>query len=99
MLRAGFPVFQAESAAAGSGANRAATPANGANSIGSVVTIVVAETGVVLLLRSAGERLASSSAVGILVARHTDVGHSVLAIRGADAAPEVMEAFAANGIP
>jgi hypothetical protein len=59
----------------------------------------VAEGSRLDLVLVAGQRSASSAAVGVLGARDADIGHASGAVRGADAAANVVEAFMALGVP
>jgi len=76
----------------------AASPAHWADSYCSIFTWWVAEGAAHLEAGSACERSTCSSAVGLLGAGDADISLSILAIWGADAAADVVEASSALGI-
>jgi len=59
----------------------------------------VAESSTLDLVFVAGKRSASIAAVGVLGARDANIGHASGAVRRADAAANVVEAFVALGEP
>ena len=91
--------LEAESATTVGKTRRAATPADRADTVSAVLTLVIAETGIVLLIIVAGQRSASGATIRVLGARDTDVGHARRTIRRADAACHVVEVIAALGVP
>jgi hypothetical protein len=99
LLTASSAILKAKSTTAFGGACWATTPANGTNTIGVVLALVVAKSSVVFLIAGAAKNLTSSATVRVLVTRNADIGHAVLAIRGTDAAAKVVEAFVTNGVP
>ncbi len=78
---------------------RARSPADGANSISFMVTLRVAKSSTLYLILVANERSASCAAVGVLGARNSNIGHTLRAIWGADAAADIMEVIQAFGVP
>ena len=80
------------------GASGAFTPANWTNSRCSVIARWIAESAALYLILVADQRSASSTAVGALGARDADISHAGRAVRGADAAANIMEVLVALGI-
>ena len=78
---------------------RALAPADGADGVGVVVTRRVAEGAALHSALAASERRARCTAVGVLGAADADVRHALRAVRGADAAANIMEVFVALGEP
>jgi len=80
-------------------ARRALTPADGTNAISAVLARRVAKSSTLLLVLVAGQGSARCAAVRALGAGDSDVGHTVGAVRRADAAANIMEVLVARGVP
>lgn len=80
-------------------ARRALAPADGANAISVMLARRVAKSTALLLILVAGQGSARCAAVRALGAGDADVGHTVGAVRGADAAANIMEVLVARGVP
>ena len=90
---------EAEGATASRCASRAMAPADRTDAIGIMLTRRVAQTRIILLLRSAGEWSSSCSAIRVLGARDADVSHATRAVGRADAAGNIVEIFTAFRVP
>lgn len=78
---------------------RAASPADGANTIGFMFALRVAKSSTLYLILVANERSASCAAVGVLGARDSNICHTLRAVWGADAAADIMEVIVAFRVP
>lgn len=74
------------------------TPADWTDSSCSVIAGWIAESAALYLILVADQRSASTTAVGALGARDADISHAGRAVRGADAAANIMEVLVALGI-
>ena len=81
------------------GASRAFTPANGAYTVGIVLTWLVAESTALFLILVAGQRGSGSAGVRVLGTGDANIGHAGGAVRRADAAADIMEVLVTRGVP
>ena len=92
-------VFKAKSASALSCIWRTVSPADWTNTVGSVLTLRITKSRIIVFIGWALHRITCSATVRVFVAWYTDVRHSILAVWWTDATARVMITIATDWVP